>query len=95
MRSTRSAAWAACGRPGERVLRLLRLWVLWRIARVVLPLLIVLVLLGELNASIHRRPLISLPRSLSPITTVIRHDSAGLIARSRRDLTRALEASPR
>lgn len=77
------------------LLGLLRLWVLWRIARVVLPLLIVLVLLGELSASIDRRPLISPPRSLSPITTVIGRDSAGLIARARRDLTRALEASPR
>lgn len=77
------------------LLGLLRLWVLWRIARVVLPLLIVLVLLGELSASIHRRPLISPPRSLAPITTVIRGDSAGLIAQARRDLTRALDALPR
>jgi hypothetical protein len=38
------------------VLGLLRLWVLWRIGRVVLPLLVAVVLLGELSASIHRRP---------------------------------------
>lgn len=75
-------------------LGLLRLWVLWRIARVALPLLIALVLLGELSASIHRRPLITPPRSLSPITKVIQRDSAGLIARARRDLTRALQAGP-
>ncbi len=87
----------AGARPGERrvFLGLLRLWVLWRIARVVLPLLIALVLLGQLSASMHRRPFISPPRSLSPITTVIRRDSTGLIARARRDLTRALEAWPR
>lgn len=93
----RSVEWAASARPGERpvLLGLLRLWVLWRIARVALELLIALVLLGELSASIHRRPLISPPRSLSPITTVIQRDSTGLIARARRDLTRALQASPR
>jgi hypothetical protein len=73
------------------VLGLLRLWMLWRIGRVVLPLLVALVLLGELSASIHQRPLISPPRSLSPITTVIRHDSTRMIARARHDLTRKLE----
>jgi len=77
------------------MLGLLRLWVLWRIARLLSPLVIALVLLGELTASIHRRPLISVPRSRSPITTIIRHDSIGVIRRARRDLTRALEASPR
>ncbi len=77
------------------LLGLLRLWVLWRIARVVLPLLIAVVLLGELSASIHRRPLISTPRSLAPITTVIGRDSAGLIVQARRDLTRVLQAWPR
>lgn len=77
------------------MLGLLRLWVLWRIARVLLPLVIVLVLLGELTASVHGRPLISVPHSLSPITTVIRRDSIGLIRRARRDLTRAIKASPR
>lgn len=69
------------------VLGLLRLWVLWRIGRVVLPLLVVVVLLGELAASMHRRPLISAPRSLAPNTAVIRHDSSSMI----RDLTRTLE----
>jgi hypothetical protein len=64
--------------------------VLWRIGRVVLPLLAP-VLLGELSASIHQRPLISPPRSLSPITTVIRHDSTRMIARARREPARALE----
>jgi hypothetical protein len=77
------------------LLGLLRLWLLWRIAGVVLPLLIVLVLLGELTASIHRRPLISPPRSLAPVTTVIGQDTARLIGRARRELTHALEASPR
>ncbi|MGI8716046.1 MAG: hypothetical protein ACR2NR_23265 [Solirubrobacteraceae bacterium] len=77
------------------LLRLLGLWVLWRIARVVLPLLIALVLLGELSASIDRRPLISPPHSLSPITTVIRRHRAGLIAHACRGLTRALQAWPR
>ncbi len=70
---------------------LLRLWVLWRIARVAVPLLIMLVLLGELSASIHRAPLIAVPRSLSPIATAIRHDSARVIATARHDLTVALE----
>lgn len=93
----RSVECAADARPGERpvLLGLLRLWVLWKIARVVLPLLIAVVLLGQLSASIHRRPLILPPQSLAPITTVIRRDSTGLIARARRDLTRALDASPR
>jgi hypothetical protein len=53
------------------------------------------VLLGELSASIHRRPLISPPRSLAPVTTVIGQDTAWLIVRARRELTHALEASPR
>ncbi len=73
------------------MLRLIRLWLLWRIARVALPLLVVMVLLGELTASIHRQPLISVPRSLAPIASLIRHDSAGLIAGARRDLTKELE----
>lgn len=70
---------------------LLRLWVLWRVARIAVPLLVMLVLLGELSASIHRQALISVPRSLAPIASVIRHDSAGVIAGARRDLTKELE----
>ena len=73
------------------MLRLLRLWILLRIARVAVPLVVVLVLLGELSASIHRQPLISPPSALSPITKVIRHDTAGLLVRGRRDLIRYLE----
>ncbi len=73
------------------MLRLLRLWLLWRIARIVLPLLITVVLLGELAAQVHTHPLITPPRSLAPLTTVIRHDSRSLIAQGRRDLTRTLE----
>jgi hypothetical protein len=75
----------------SNVLRLMRLWLLLRIGRVVLPLLIAVVLLGELATSIHRHPVISPPRSMSPITTVIRHHSTSMIARARRDLTRTLE----
>lgn len=78
-----------------RVLRLLQLWVLWRVARVVLPLLIAIVLLGELSASIHHRPLISSPASLAPINSGLRHDATWLITRSRGDLAHALEVSPR
>lgn len=77
------------------VLGLLRVWLLWRIGRVLLPLLVVIVVLGELSASIHRRALISPPRSLDPITRVIRHDTDRFIAWARRDLTHALEASRR
>ena len=73
------------------MLRLVRLWLLWRIARIAVPLLVMLVLLGELSASIHRQPLISVPRLLAPIASVIRHDSAGLVAGARRDLTKDLE----
>jgi hypothetical protein len=73
------------------MLSLLRLWVLWRIARVAVPLLIMLVLLGELSTSIHRPPLIAVPRALSPIATAIRHDSARVIVTARHDLTAALE----
>ena len=64
---------------------LLRLWVLWRVARIAVRLLVMLVLLGELSASIHRQALISVPRSLAPIASVIRHDSAGVIAGARGD----------
>jgi hypothetical protein len=77
------------------MLGLLRLWVLWRIARLLVPLIIALVLLGELTASVHRRPVVSVPRSLSPITTMIRHDTVRVIRRAGRDLTRALDASSR
>ena len=73
------------------MLGLLRLWVLWRVARMAVPLLVMLVLLGELGASIHRQPLITVPRPLAPISSLIRHDSAGLLAGARRDLTRELE----
>jgi hypothetical protein len=73
------------------MLGLLRLWVLWRVARIAVPLLVMLVLLGELSASIHRHPLISVPRSLAPIASVIRHESAGVIAGARRDLTKEFE----
>ena len=59
------------------MLGLLRLWVLWRIARVLLPLVIVLVLLGELTASVHRRPLISAHTRYRRIATVIRRDNIG------------------
>ena len=48
-----------------------------------MSVLIMLVLGGELGASIHRPPLIAVPRSLSPIATAIRHDSARVIATSR------------
>lgn len=71
--------------------RLLGLWVLWRIARIAVPLLIAVVLLGSLAASIHRRALVSAPRSLAPITKVIEHDSAALISSARRDVTDALQ----
>ncbi len=73
------------------MLGLLRLWVLWRVARIVIPLLVMLVLLSELSASIHRPPLVTVPRALAPIASMIRHDSAGLIAGGRRDLTKAFE----
>jgi hypothetical protein len=73
------------------MLRLIRLWLLWRIARIAVPLLVMLVLLGELSTSIHRQPLVSVPRSLAPIAAVIRHASAGLIGGARRDLTKELE----
>jgi hypothetical protein len=53
--------------------------------------LIAVVLLGSLAASIHRRPLVSAPRSLAPITKVIEHDSAALISSARRDVTDALQ----
>ncbi len=73
------------------MLGLLRLWVLWRVARIAIPLLVILVLLGELSASIHRPPLITVPRTLAAIASMIRHDIAGLIAGGRRDLTKEFE----
>jgi hypothetical protein len=68
---------------------------LWRLARVVVPLLVAVVLLAELTASIHRHPVISPPRALSPITAAIRHDTTRIIRGARRDLTQTLEHSPR
>lgn len=77
------------------MLGLLQLWVLWRIARVLVLLLIVIALLGALAASIHRQPVISAPRALSPLTTILGHHADQLISQARRDLTHALAHAPR